>query len=373
MEYFQFNSNFLIGLKDVDDQHRRLVELINAFSDSLSSTEDDADGLERLFQELLEYTQYHFEEEETLMQEINVDTRHYTPHVEEHQNFLNDVMSMHTKRASDKKQMSKQLLSFLIHWLAYHILGSDKNMARQIEAIQSGASPSKAFEMMEKMCDGSTEPLLFAINGLFQLVSARNKELKTLNQSLEQKVRERTRELYEANKNLVKISLTDVLTELPNRRHAMQQLRKHWEESTKTDEPISLMMVDADHFKEVNDTYGHDAGDLVLCEVAKMLQDNVRTDDLVCRLGGDEFLIICPVTDRPGSLHIAEKVRSNISEMHVPTGNGFWRGSVSIGVASRKNSMDNFEALIKAADEGVYIAKRAGKNCVKALDPDNQH
>jgi len=59
--------------------------------------------------------------------------------------------------------------------------------------------------------------------------------------------------------------------------------------------------------------------------------------------------------------------------MHVPTGNGFWRGSVSIGVASRKNSMDNFEALIKAADEGVYIAKRAGKNCVKALDPDNQH
>ncbi len=365
MDSFQFSNAFLTGLKSVDDQHRHLVELINAFGESLSLIDADTDSLEPLFQKLAEYARYHFEEEETLMKKLKVDTRHYIPHVEKHQNFLYDVTSMHTEKTSDKEKMSKQLFSFLIHWLAYHILGSDKNMARQIEAIQSGLSASEAFEMMEKAFDSSTEPLLFAINGLFQLVSAKNKELKELNQSLEQQVKERTQELNEANKHLIKISLTDTLTKLPNRRHAMQQLRKHWEESTQTDKPISLMMVDADHFKEVNDTHGHDAGDLVLCEVAKMLQNSIRTDDLVCRLGGDEFLIVCPATDGPGGLHIAEKVRKNVSEMHVPTGNGFWHGSISIGVASRKNNMDRFEILIKAADEGVYVAKRAGKNCVR--------
>jgi diguanylate cyclase (GGDEF)-like protein len=182
---------------------------------------------------------------------------------------------------------------------------------------------------------------------------------------LEQKVKERTLELQKANKELIEISLTDALTKLPNRRHALQQLSKHWEESTKKGKPLSLMMIDADHFKEINDTYGHDAGDAVLCELARTLQHSVRTDDFVCRLGGDEFLIICPKTDRKGGLNIAEIVRSKVSEMSVKTGDGFWNGSVSIGLAAYHKNMKNYEALIKAADEGVYEAKKAGKNCVR--------
>jgi len=125
------------------------------------------------------------------------------------------------------------------------------------------------------------------------------------------------------------------------------------------------MMIDADHFKEINDTYGHDAGDTVLCELARTLQHSVRTDDFVCRLGGDEFLIICPKTDSKGGLNIAQIVRSKVSEMSVKTGGGFWNGSVSIGLAGYHKNMKNYEALIKAADEGVYEAKKAGKNCVR--------
>lgn len=365
MNYFEFNNIFLTGLKDVDEQHSHLVNLINKLGDSLVSIEKSPDVLTPIFQELAEYAQYHFEEEELLMRKLAVDARHYDLHIEEHKNFLYDVTSMHTNAAPDHKKISKQLLNFLIHWLAYHILGSDKNMSRQIDAIKSGKLPSEAFETMKKTLDSSTETLLFAINGLFKLVSERNKELNKLNKSLEKKVKERTQELYDANKHLKEISLTDSLTKLPNRRHAMQQLKKFWKEAIQSDKYISLMMVDADHFKKVNDRYGHDAGDFVLCNLAKILQHSVRTDDLVCRLGGDEFLIICPSTDRHGSLNIAESVRKKVSEMQVPTGDGFWQGSVSIGVASRGDSMDTFEALIKAADEGVYAAKNAGKNCVR--------
>jgi len=365
MGAFQFNNNFLTGLKNVDDQHRHLIDLLNKFGDSLLSIESNTDDLEPLFQELAKYAQYHFTEEENLMQEIKIDKSHYDLHVEEHLNFLNDVKSLHKKMGSDKEKLSKQLLDFLTHWLAYHILGSDKNMAKQIEEIQSGKDPSKAFEIIEKKSNSSTEPLLLAINGLFQIVSSRNKELLRLNESLEQKVKERTQELYQANMDLLEISLTDVLTKLPNRRHAIQQLKKHWEESTRSGRPISLMMIDADHFKDVNDTYGHDAGDDVLCELSKILQHSVRTDDFVSRLGGDEFLIICPATDISGGLQIAETVRKNVSQMRVQTGDGYWNGSVSIGVAVRKDDMETFESLIKAADEGVYAAKRAGKNCVR--------
>lgn len=365
MGSFQFTSKFLTGLTEVDDQHRRLVDLLNNYSDSLTEIGNDTNTLEPLFHELAKYAQYHFEEEENLMQKIQVDQRHVDLHVQEHQNFIDDVTLMHKEMDSDKEKLSKQLLDFLVHWLAYHILGSDKKMAKQIDQIQSGTDSSEAFKKIETEDDSSTEPLLLAINGLFQIVSERNKDLVELNQTLEQKVLERTQELYEANVKLTEISLTDVLTKLPNRRHAIQQLKKYWEESIHSEMPLSLMMIDADHFKQVNDTYGHDAGDLVLCEVAKVLQHGVRTDDLVCRLGGDEFLIICPDTNESGVLHIAEIVRKNVSQMRVQTGDGFWYGSVSIGVAARKDDMENFEALIKAADEGVYAAKRAGKNCVR--------
>ncbi len=368
MDYFEFNSDFLTGLAEVDSQHQHLVDLLNKFSDSVTSVDSTKNNLEFLFQELAEYAQYHFQEEESLMQKTKVDPRHYNAHVEEHQTFLEDVTSMHDEMSSKSDKLSKQLLDFLTHWLAYHILGSDKNMGKQIEKIKSGTDPAEAFDMVEKKHDSSTEPLLLAINGLFQIVSTRNKELKRMNESLEEKVKERTKELSEANNKLTEISLTDALTKLPNRRHALQQLKIQWEESIQSDQPISLMMIDADHFKEVNDTYGHDAGDIVLCELAKIFQHSVRTDDLVCRLGGDEFLIICPETDGPGGIHIAEIVRKNVSQMKIPTGDGYWHGSVSIGVSVINKHMEDFNALIKDADDGVYAAKRAGKNCVRTSD-----
>jgi hemerythrin len=128
------------------------------------------------------------------------------------------------------------------------------------------------------------------------------------------------------------------------------------------------MMVDADGFKQINDNYGHDAGDEVLRQLSKNLRFSMRTDDIVCRLGGDEFLIICPQTSQEGALNAAEFMRQTVATLRIQAEKGVWKGSVSIGVASRSPDMQGPEDLIKAADEGVYIAKRNGRNCVACAE-----
>jgi hemerythrin len=366
MESFHWDKHFETGLSEVDKQHHHLVDIINSFGEHLAKNEIDFVAIEAIFTELAEYAQYHFQEEERLMSQMGLDQRHIEKHIKVHQNFVREVISIHSAVSSDNPGSVKHLLEFLTHWLAYHILGMDQNMARQIRAVDSGATPQEAYEAEDDAKNGVTEALLVALSGLFQEVSFQNKELLLLNQSLEKKVQERTQALSEANVHLDEIARTDLLTGLPNRRHAMRQLDLQWNESLETNKPLVCMMIDADHFKEVNDSYGHNAGDTVLCELAQTLHDTVRSDDLVCRLGGDEFLIICPNTDLEGGMNIAELVRKKVASLRVPTAESFWVGSISIGVAARSPDMQSYESLIKKADDSVYAAKRDGKNCVRS-------
>jgi len=366
---FKWGSNYLTGILSVDEQHKELVNLINKMGDALSQSSDAgvSSELNATFNALAAYAQYHFTEEEELMAQAGISSQHIDKHILSHQHFLSEVLALRAKAKDNNPASLENLLDFLIHWLAYHILGTDKNMAKQIELIKSGLTSEQAFIQEERDADNSTEPLITALNDLFSQVSQRNKELTLLNQTLESKVKERTKALLEANNNLEKLSLTDVLTELPNRRHAVQQLTLIWNEGIKHNQPAVCMMIDADNFKQVNDTYGHDSGDLVLKELSKTLLHTVRTDDIVCRLGGDEFLIICPNTDLDGGMYAAGLVQKTVSELQVPTGNQFWEGSVSIGVAVSSKSMKSIDDLIKAADQGVYLAKQDGKNCVRTV------
>ena len=365
MESFHWNKNFMTDLEDIDRQHHHLVNIINQFGSLLAENSISPEHIEKIFAELAAYAQYHFQTEEDLMKKWNVDERHSADHVEKHENFLIEVTFMHSCISKDKLDSAKQLFNFLVHWLVYHILGADKNMARQIKAIQAGIKPADAYEREERVENEATEALLNALNELFEQVSARNRELMKLNHSLEEKVSQRTKELYEANCYLEKLSITDVLTELPNRRYALKFLAKTWEEALKENLPLTCIMVDVDYFKEINDTYGHDAGDLVLSKLSKTLQHSVRNDDAVCRLGGDEFFIICPNTNKEGGLYLAGEICKAVSQLSIAIGDSVWYGSISVGVGMRTAQMQNYEALIKAADTGVYLAKQAGRNCVK--------
>ena len=364
MEAFQWNACFITGLHDVDEQHRRLVDLINRFG-TLTMDHDGASiaSLETVFGELADYARYHFAEEEAMMEANQLDTHLVSQHRANHASFLDEVALLH-RGASDNRDAAKYLLQFLTHWLAYHILGSDQVMARQIAAIRSGKRSEEAYLSHVSSEDPATDTLLAALNALFHQVSERNHELVRLNKTLEARVAERTQALTEANQRLDELANTDTLTGLPNRRYAMRSLAAEWEISERLGTPISCMMIDADGFKAINDIHGHDAGDVVLRALSKQLQHAVRTDDIVCRLGGDEFLIICARTPLDGAMQLAETVREEVAGLRVPAGTGEWIGSVSVGVAARSSVMAGFEALIKAADLGVYAAKHNGRNCV---------
>ncbi|HKJ04729.1 MAG TPA: bacteriohemerythrin [Geopsychrobacteraceae bacterium] len=370
MKSFYWDKHFETGLSKVDKQHGRLVDIINQFGKMITENSLDSENIEEVFAELADYARYHFEEEEAMMTKVGVDLHFYNEHISRHRNFLQEVADMHAEIAPDKPEGGRQLLDFLTQWLVYHILGTDQSMARQIKAIQSGGDSSEAYAAEKDEGDSATKALLTALNNLFQIVSARNNELVQLNLSLEEKVSERTNALSEANQHLEELALTDVLTGLPNRRHAMRCLADHWDESILKNSPLVCTMIDADNFKKVNDTHGHDAGDTVLCQLSKTLKHGFRSDDIVCRLGGDEFLIICPRTDQQGGIQIAERTRKMVSKLRVPAGDSgenAWQGSVSVGVAARTDDMKSFEDLIKAADKAVYTAKQDGRNCVRTV------
>jgi hemerythrin len=371
LESFHWDKHFETGLAEVDKQHYVLVSLINSFGDLLSQLEGVSfTDIEAVFNELAEYAQYHFKEEEAMMAQMCLDTRHVAHHIQLHVNFLQELTRMREGVSPQKPDAAEPLLKFLTYWLAFHILGTDQSMSRQVRAIQTGQNPADAFAAEEVMKEGATEPLLHALNGLFHQVSERNRELLELNRTLEEKVAERTHALSEANHRLEELSLTDVLTGLPNRRHAMARLARDWSESLRDETPLACMMIDADGFKQINDNYGHDAGDEVLRQLSNNLRDSVRTDDIVCRLGGDEFLIICPRTSLEGVLNAAELTRKAIAALRVTAGNGVWSGSISVGVAVSKSGMHGPEDLLKAADDGVYIAKRNGRNRVACAEMD---
>ncbi len=367
MKSFQWNRYFETGIDNMDEQHQYLIELINEYEKLISDNNVAFQDIQDLLVQLATYADFHFKEEEALMLATQVDDAHQRKHLEAHRTFMEDVSGMLALLNEDNPQKARQLLEFLMHWLTYHILGMDQNMARQVTAIQGGMSPAEAFAQEEREQDSSTAPLLHALNRLFEQMSERNRELLKLTHQQEQMVEERTKQLQEANQKLELLAMTDSLTTLPNRRKAMSYLDLAWQESRDNHSPLVCIMIDADHFKQVNDSYGHDAGDRVLLALAQTLKNAFRNDDVLCRLGGDEFLVICPNTDLSGGQHIAEIARNLVNTLCIPTGtDGSWCGSISVGVAEADISMDSYHELIKLADKGVYLAKEAGKNCVRS-------
>lgn len=382
---FAWTSAFETGLGEVDDQHRQLVGIINAFGELVSAGRDpDKAELNAHFEQLRAYASQHFLEEETLMVAANIWPAYLERHRREHRYYIAELDRIARDGAMDDREAAQEVLRFLSSWLAHHILGIDQAMARQVARILAGASPEQAHTEEQIRHSASTEPLLAALNNLFQHVAARNEDLRLLNETLDQRVRARTRELSEAvrhleqerassqrlsarlataNRQLEVMAMTDVLSGLPNRRHAILQLQLAWDDEG-AEAPVSVIMVDADHFKEVNDSFGHDAGDAVIIALARELRHAIRTDDVVCRMGGDEFLIICPRTDREGARQVAETLWRRIDRLSVRCGVGRWEGSVSVGVATRTPDMTDSADLIKAADEAVYQAKEAGRNRV---------
>ena len=163
----------------------------------------------------------------------------------------------------------------------------------------------------------------------------------------------------------VELSITDSLTGLYNRRYMESHLRTMLDESLRTGASLSILVADIDHFKSVNDTYGHDAGDAVLKQFSKCLQRCTRGIDLSCRLGGEEFLIIMPDTPSAVAFQIGERLRECVAAETFAVESGRQiHVTASVGLATLQDEKDTPERMMKRADEALYAAKRRGRNQV---------
>jgi len=161
-----------------------------------------------------------------------------------------------------------------------------------------------------------------------------------------------------------RLATTDGLTELNNHRHFQELLAKELERSRRYRRPLSLLLMDIDHFKSFNDTYGHPVGDLVLKEIAACIRKSIRINDIPARYGGEEFVVIIPETDEKGAMVIAERIRKTIESHIIKSLDRELRVTISLGCASFPTHSEVQAELIESSDKALYWSKEHGRNQV---------
>ena len=217
--------------------------------------------------------------------------------------------------------------------------------------------------------DYITKPINFAE------LEARVKSMLRIKR-LQDALEERERELSEVNARLLKMAQTDALTGLDNRRYLEERLEEMFGHSRRLKEPLAVVMCDLDRFKSVNDTYGHQVGDVVLKQFARILKKEAREIDRVGRYGGEEFMLLLPGTVLDAAVTFAERVRKAVEAHTFTFDGGTLQRTMSCGVAAWPHPrIDDCDTLVKAADDALYVAKETGRNRVTRFDSQafNEH
>ena len=163
------------------------------------------------------------------------------------------------------------------------------------------------------------------------------------------------------------MSLLDPLTGIANRRGLQKILRKEWDESKHSGDVFSVLVIDIDNFKLINDRFGHWAGDKCLLELVKRVKLSLRGTDFLSRLGGDEFVTVLPNTDQAGAATVAETLRRSIVQTRFLYGGERVPLTISIGLSTVQTSDQNFKAVLERADNALHNTKQKGRNCVSML------
>lgn len=231
-----------------------------------------------------------------------------------------------------------------LHDIPVLLLTSHEGMATKVRGLEQGAS------------DYVTKP--FSPEELLARVKVQLK-IKTLQDHLK-----------ESNQRLLELSQTDPLTELYNRRHMMATLEAEFDRSNRISSPFAMLMIDLDHFKKVNDTYGHQQGDVVLQSTSGEIKAHLRQYDSASRFGGEEFALLLPETTLDEAVIVAERLRQGICNLQFSGSISDLKISASFGVAAipHKN-IKSTEDLIRLADDALYRAKDNGRNRVECTPP----
>lgn len=234
------------------------------------------------------------------------------------------------------------------------VLTSHEEDARLIEAFESGVDDYIVKPLRPRVL----EARLRAGQRLVRM----QRELEVEREE----IRRYAAELGVSNRRLQEVSMTDALTGFPNRRYAMERIAQEWAIAQRSNRALACMAIDVDHFRQINETYGRDVADLALEQTARAIRACMRTQDVVCRTGGDEFLVICPDTDLQQAMACAQRVCAGVAGVPVQAGRLRLKSSISVGVAERLPAMPDSDALLTLADQALLAAKNAGRNGVRA-------
>lgn len=252
------------------------------------------------------------------------------------------------------------LIAIFAAWLAYRVAGFINAPITLLEqAVKKLGKESDRVEVPKRLPQ-ELKTLADAIQDASANLSASRKQLVEANELLEQRVRERTRALGIANDALARQALTDVLTNVANRRAFDLKLAELHALSARTRQDYALLIIDADHFKHVNDNFGHDVGDQVLAGLADLIRSSIRATDFVARYGGEEFIVLLyPVTAPNELAEVAEKLRRNVEQFDFPS---VGRVTISLGGSIVQGAASEREQGIKSADAALYRSKMNGRN-----------
>ena len=248
--------------------------------------------------------------------------------------------------------LAAALLASVLAWLAARRLSED------LFALADAATAVQADRHDTRLPQAHSSREVRELSGALDHMTQR---LMAAREALEEKVRLRTLELEAANRALDMQARTDALTGLLNRRGFESQMAFALALARRSQRDLSLIAVDVDHFKRVNDTYGHEAGDEVLRRLGQTLAARLRSSDVVARLGGEEFVALLPDTDLTGAQAIAQALVDAMAEQHDPV---VGRITVSAGVGSMRDLQDTGADMLRRADAALYEAKRQGRNRV---------
>lgn len=472
-DIFPWNDNFEIGIARIDEQHRKLVRLINQLASHLV-LQSDSLTLDIVFDELAQYAVHHFETEEGIWHQYLADDEMGVEHQRVHSSFIQAVTQLKTDDVGKSpEKVIEDILSFLTQWLAFHILDSDRRMASIVLAMQSGLSAAAAKQQTEQQMSGATQVLIETVLSMYKDNAVRTLQLMreiTERKKIEAKLRlsgnvfdntldaicitDADTRLMDVNpafvkscqcsrdqilgqplkavrsvfmdttqslpiwtavqqqghwsgeilnrapsgelepnwltlscirdeegaivnyvgvfsnvswlikfkNNLEHLANHDVLTGLPNRLLLSDRLEIALAQADRTGQQLAVCFLDLDGFKQVNDSLGHDAGDILLKEIAKRLTHIVRGNDSVARLGGDEFVLLLGALGTSLDCNrVLDEVLSQVSQP-VQIGSQQARVTASIGVAIYPRDGADAQTLLRLADTAMYEAKSFGRS-----------
>lgn len=200
--------------------------------------------------------------------------------------------------------------------------------------------------------------ITFTINSIY----TRELNIMKLNKTLENKVHQRTKELRIANKKLLEISTIDFLTNIPNRRYFFEIGSKYFQVAKREENNLSIICIDIDYFKKINDTYGHNIGDEILKLIANTMNKYVRKSDIIARTGGEEFSILLNNTNKENAFIFAEKLRLAVEQNTFLHNETNIKVTISLGISEISKDDENIDSIIVRADKALYVAKEGNRN-----------